>query len=61
MSTSKLIVISLLLIIFIPMESIGQAAKTPFSSFGLGETFGNGLTQNQGMGGLGTSYPEYWH
>ncbi|HEY5692380.1 MAG TPA: hypothetical protein VIS49_13055 [Cyclobacteriaceae bacterium] len=61
MSTSKLLIISLLLIIFIQFESVGQAAKTPFSAFGLGETFGNGLTQNQGMGGLGTSYPEYWH
>lgn len=45
----------------IPLESIGQAAKTPFSSFGIGETFGNGLTQNQGMAGLGISHPEYWH
>ena len=61
MSIYKRISLGLVLILFIQMESIGQAAKTPFSSFGLGETFGNGLTQNQGMGGIGASYPEYWH
>ncbi|GAB1445237.1 MAG: hypothetical protein KF860_03960 [Cyclobacteriaceae bacterium] len=60
MSISKYASI-VLLIAFIPLESIGQAAKTPFSSFGIGETFGNGLTQNQGMAGLGISNPEYWH
>ncbi len=51
----------ILLIVFGSLESIGQAAKTPFSSFGIGETFGNGLTHNQGMAGLGISNPEYWH
>lgn len=61
MSITKPLFLSLLLIFLIQIESISQAAKTPFSSFGLGETFGNGLTQNQGMGGLGVSYPEYWH
>ena len=61
MSIYKRISLGLVLILFIQMESIGQAAKTPFSSFGLGETFGNGLTQNQGMAGVGVSYPEYWH
>lgn len=60
MSISKYASI-ILLIAFSPLESIGQAAKTPFSSFGIGETFGNGLTHNQGMAGLGISNPEYWH
>lgn len=61
MSIYKRLLIGLTLIVFIQIESIGQAAKTPFSSFGLGENFGNGLTQNQGMAGVGVSYPEYWH
>jgi hypothetical protein len=61
MSISKCILYSLLLILFLQLESFGQAAKTPFSSFGLGENFGNGLTQNQGMAGVGVSNPEYWH
>ncbi|MEP2670623.1 MAG: hypothetical protein ABJH04_16590 [Cyclobacteriaceae bacterium] len=60
MSISKYASI-ILLIVFGPLDSIGQAAKTPFSSFGIGETFGNGLTHNQGMGGIGISNPEYWH
>ncbi|MEQ9413350.1 MAG: hypothetical protein RIF39_05940, partial [Cyclobacteriaceae bacterium] len=60
MSISKYASI-ILLIAFSPLESIGQAARTPFSSFGIGETFGNGLTHNQGMAGLGISNPEYWH
>jgi hypothetical protein len=40
--------------------AFGQAAKSPFSSIGLGEQFGNALTHNQGMGGVGLSTPQYW-
>lgn len=36
----------------------GQAARTPFSSFGIGEYYGNGLAHNQGMG-VGISNPQY--
>ncbi len=61
MSTPKCILYSLLLIFLFQSESFSQAARTPFSSFGLGESFGNGLTQNQGMAGVGVSNPEYWH
>ncbi|MEJ0054862.1 MAG: hypothetical protein WDN75_03945 [Bacteroidota bacterium] len=38
----------------------GQAAKSPFSSYGIGEQFGTGLTQNMGMGGTGISNPSYY-
>lgn len=41
--------------------AFGQAARSPFSSFGLGEQFGNALTHNQGMGGVGISNPQYWY
>ncbi|HCM74766.1 MAG TPA: hypothetical protein DIS90_00170 [Cytophagales bacterium] len=61
MSISKYALLVILLATFTRYESMGQAAKTPFSSFGIGETFGNGLTQNQGMAGIGISNPEYWH
>ncbi len=61
MSICKHIFPITLLILSVQFESNGQAAKTPFSSFGLGEYFGNSLTQNQGMGGIGVSNPEYWH
>jgi len=42
-------------------QALGQAAKSPFSSFGLGEQFGNALAPQQGMGGVGISNPQYWY
>jgi hypothetical protein len=39
----------------------GQATKTPFSTFGIGESFGNALANNQGMGGIGVSQPQFWY
>jgi len=49
-------------LIFIVCSSaaLGQAASTPFSTFGIGVPFGNALIQNQGMGGIGVSQPQYW-
>jgi hypothetical protein len=49
-------------LIFIAFSSaaLGQAASTPFSTFGLGVPYGNALIQNQGMGGIGVSQPQYW-
>lgn len=61
MSVFKSVLISVLLIFCFHLDLNGQAARTPFSSFGVGEYYGNGLTQNQGMGGIGASAPEYWH
>jgi hypothetical protein len=40
--------------------AFGQAASSPFSTFGIGEPFGNALIQHQGMGGSGVSQPQYW-
>ncbi len=39
----------------------GQSARSPVSSFGIGEPYGNSLAHNQGMGGIGVSQPQYWH
>lgn len=39
----------------------GQAARSPFSTFGLGDTYGNALVQTQGMAGVGVSQPQYWY
>lgn len=39
----------------------GQVANSPFSTFGLGDTYGNGLAQHQGMGGVGISNPSSWY
>jgi hypothetical protein len=37
----------------------GQAARSPFSSYGLGEQYGTALAQSQGMGGVGISNPQF--
>ena len=37
----------------------GQAARTPFSAFGLGETYGNATASQQGMAGVGVSNPSF--
>ncbi len=38
----------------------GQAARSPFSYLGIGEPYGNALTHNQGMAGVGISNPQYF-
>jgi hypothetical protein len=43
------------------LEVSGQAARTPFSAFGYGDTYGDALINNQGMGGVGVSNPQYWY
>jgi hypothetical protein len=39
----------------------GQAVQSPFTTFGIGEPYGNALIQNQGMGGIGVSQPQFWY
>lgn len=43
------------------LEVSGQAARTPFSAFGYGDTYGDALVHNQGMGGVGVSNPQFWY
>lgn len=38
----------------------GQAAPSPFTTYGIGEAYGNALTPNQGNG-IGVSQPQYWY
>lgn len=52
---------SALLSVVILQESKGQAAGSPFSTFGIGEYYGNALIHNQGMGGVGLSNPQFWY
>jgi hypothetical protein len=56
------IVSTLTLFIFLiaSHKLVGQAARTPFSSFGLGQPYGNALVHNKAMGGVGVSQPQYW-
>lgn len=42
-----------------PAIVMGQAARSPFSSYGLGEQYGTALAQAQGMGGVGYSNPQF--
>jgi hypothetical protein len=41
-------------------HAMGQATRTPFSTFGIGESYGNALTNTQGMAGVGVSQPQFW-
>ena len=50
----------LLLLLAISTLAMGQAARSPFSTFGIGEPFGNALIHNQGMGGIGVAQPQPW-
>ncbi len=53
-------VLAFLVIIASPVAAIyGQAARSPFSSYGLGEQYGTALAQAQGMGGVGFSNPQF--
>jgi hypothetical protein len=42
-------------------SAYSQAARSPFSSFGIGEYYGNSLVHNRGMAGVGVSNPQTWH
>ncbi|WP_026950752.1 hypothetical protein [Algoriphagus mannitolivorans] len=41
-------------------KAYGQNSSSPYSALGIGEFNYSGLTQNQGMGGLGISYGTGW-
>jgi hypothetical protein len=55
----KLIV--LFVVVFAAGKVWGQAARTPFTTYGIGETYGNALIHNHGMAGLGVSQPQMWY
>jgi len=55
------IIICSFLILFFNKTSLGQAARTPFSAFGIGEYYGPSLAHNQGMAGVGISNPQNWY
>jgi hypothetical protein len=50
----------LIILFALSSAAFGQAARTPFSTFGIGVPYGNALIQNQGMGGIGVAQPQYW-
>jgi hypothetical protein len=46
--------------LFLSLESIGQAARSPFTTLNIGETYNSALINSQGMAGVGVSQPQYW-
>jgi hypothetical protein len=50
----------ILVCLFTASEIYGQAAPSPFTTFGIGEPYGNALVNNQGMAGVGVSQPQFW-
>ena len=50
----------LVIAIAVAPRAAGQAARTPYSSFGIGEPYGNALINHQGMAGVGVSQPQFW-
>ncbi len=53
-------VLCTLFCVFLAVQAMGQAARTPFSSFGIGEPYGNALVNHQGMAGVGVSQPQFY-
>lgn len=49
------------LCLILASEAYGQAARTPYSSYGIGEPYGNALINHQGMAGIGVSQPQFWY
>lgn len=50
-----------LISLFSLAEVWGQAARSPFTTAGIGENYGSALINTQGMAGVGVSQPQYWH
>lgn len=48
-------------LLFALQEASGQAARSPYTSFGIGEPYGNALINHQGMAGVGVSQPQFWY
>ena len=55
---SKKSLFTLLFVAAVAQITFGQAAKSPFSSYGVGVPFGSALVNNQGMGGVGIGTPQ---
>jgi len=43
------------------LKSSGQAARSPFTTLNIGETYNNALINTQGMAGIGVSQPQAWY
>lgn len=50
-----------LCVTFSAIQASAQAARTPYSSFGIGEPYGASLVNQQGMAGVGVSQPQFYY
>jgi hypothetical protein len=60
MSVAKKFIFLLFVVLIASAKVWGQAARSPFTTYGIGEPYGNALVHQQGMGGLGVSQPQFW-
>jgi hypothetical protein len=61
MSIAKRNVLFIIFSALVGLSARGQATRSPFSTFGIGEYYGNSLAHNQGMAGVGISNPQYFY
>ena len=61
LSKIKLKLLGVLCTFFLFSEAIAQSSSSTYSALGIGEFNYSGLTQNQGMGGLGISFGTGWN
>lgn len=47
--------------LFFAVNAWSQAARSPFTTFGVGEPYGDALINTQGMAGVGVSQPQFWY
>ncbi len=57
---TRLNLLGVLFALFILHEVNGQSNSSTYSAIGIGDFNNSGLTQNQGMGGLGISFGNAW-
>jgi hypothetical protein len=50
-----------LCLVIVASAKVWGQASSPFTTFGIGEPYGNALIHNQGMGGTGVSQPQFWY
>jgi hypothetical protein len=61
MSVSRKVIFCFCLVLLTGNSVLAQGTKSPYTTFGIGESYGTSLVHNQGMGGLGLSRPQFWY
>jgi hypothetical protein len=61
MSLAKKYSLLTVFVFFTGIAAWSQAARSPFTSFGIGEPYGNALINTQGMAGVGVAQPQFFY